>query len=46
MTVQELIDQLKEYNPEAEVFVDCRHVEIQIDDCSGLYDTAHVNLST
>ena len=46
MTVQQLIEMLREYNPEAEVFIDCRHVEIDIDDSSGLLDTPHINMST
>ena len=46
MTVKELIEMLKEYNPEAEVFIDCRHVDIVIDDCSGLSESPHINMST
>ena len=46
MTVNELIELLQEYNPEAEVFVDCRHVEFDIDDSSGMLDTPCINMST
>lgn len=46
MKVKELIELLEEYNPDAEVFIDCREVDISIDDSSGLSDAPHINLST
>lgn len=46
MKVRELIELLQEYDPEAEVFVDCRHVEFDIDDSSGMLDTPCINMST
>lgn len=46
MKVRELIELLQEYNLEAEVFVDCRHVEFDIDDSSGMLDTPCINMST
>lgn len=46
MKVKDLIELLEEYNPDAEVYVDCRNVEISIDDASGLTDGPHINMST
>lgn len=46
MIVKELIELLQEYNPQAEVFVDSRHVEFDIDDSSGMLDTPCINMST
>lgn len=46
MKVKELIELLEEYNPDAEVYVDYRHVDISIDDASGLSDEPHINMST
>lgn len=44
--VKELIELLQEYNTQAEVFVDSRHVEFDIDDSSGMLDTPCINMST
>lgn len=45
MKVKELIDLLQEYDPEADVLVDWRAVEITADD-SGYGSTPTLNLST
>lgn len=45
MKVKDLIDLLGEYDPEAELLVDWRCVDITLDD-SGFGDTPTVNLST
>ena len=45
MKVKELIELLQDFNPDAEILVDSRLVDITADD-SSMYDTPTVNLST